>query len=141
MAYLNKLTLIGNLGKDPELRYTPDGTSTCRFSVAVTERYNSAAGEKMERTDWFHVTAWKQLAETCSKFLHKGSRVYLEGPFHERKYTDEHGVERRIWEMRLMTMQMLDNKPKGNGDGGEATPADEVDEPAKAAAPDANLLF
>lgn len=120
---LNKLCLIGNLGGDPDLRYMPDGTPKTSFSVAVNETWTTAAGEKQEKTDWFHIVAWRKLAETCSKYLHKGSKVYVEGPLHERRWTDPTThEEKKMVQMDLRQMLMLDKKgdsSNGNGDGSD----------------------
>jgi single-strand DNA-binding protein len=86
--------LIGNLGKDPELQVTSDGTPFTRFSLAVNRTYKSASGEKMEETDWFNIVAWRQLAEICERYLLKGSKVNLEGRLAQRKYTDKNRIER-----------------------------------------------
>ena len=91
---LNKIMLIGNLGRDPELQVTSDGTPFTRFSLAVSRTYKTSSGEKREETEWFNIVAWRQLAETCERYLHKGSKVYIEGRVTQRKYTDKNGIER-----------------------------------------------
>jgi single-strand DNA-binding protein len=108
---LNKIMLIGNLGKDPELQVTSDGTPFTRFSLAVNRTYKSASGEKMEETDWFNIVAWRQLAEICERYLHKGSKVYLEGRLTQRKYTDRNGINRTMVEVIASDMEMLTPKP------------------------------
>ncbi|HEY7781037.1 MAG TPA: single-stranded DNA-binding protein [Ktedonobacterales bacterium] len=114
---LNKIMLIGNLGKDPELSYTPSGTAVTKFSVAVSRRFKDKnSDERREETTWFYVVAWDRLAETCNQYLHKGSKVYLEGRMTSRKYTDKTGVERTAWDVVLNEMEMLE--PKGSGSGG-----------------------
>jgi len=118
MPGLNRVQLIGNLGRDPETRFTPKGNKVCSFSVAVSRRWKSAEGEERERTDWFNVDAWGRLGEVCQQFLKKGSLVYLEG----RLQTDrvEHEGETRYYtKVILGGMQMLDRKP------GEAAEAEE----------------
>jgi single-strand DNA-binding protein len=115
---LNKIMLIGNLGKDPDMSYTPQGTPITKFSLAVSRRSKDRdTGERREETTWFNVVAWNQLAETINTYLHKGSKVYIEGRITSRKYTDKDGVERTIWEVTATDMQFLE--PKGaSGSGG-----------------------
>jgi single-strand DNA-binding protein len=108
---LNKILLIGNLGRDPELNVTSDGTPVTKFSLAVSRRYKSANGEQKEETEWFNIVAWRQLAETCERYLHKGSKVYIEGRLTQRKYTDREGVQRTSVEVIASNMEMLDKKP------------------------------
>src|SRR5437667_6192609 len=108
---LNKIMLIGNLGKDPDLQVTSDGTPFTRFSVAVNRTYKTSTGERKEETEWFNIVAWRQLAEICERYLHKGSKVYIEGRLTQRKYTDREGVQRTSVEVIANDMQMLDRKP------------------------------
>src|SRR2546421_5944257 len=91
---LNKILLIGRLGRDPELQVTGDGTPVTRFSLAVSRIYKTGSGERKEETEWFNVVAWSKLAETCERYLHKGSLVYIEGRLTQRKYTDRDGIGR-----------------------------------------------
>ena len=109
---LNKIMLIGNLGKDPELNVTPDGTPVTKFSLAVNRRYKGANGEQKEETEWFNIVTWRQLAEICERYLHKGSKVYIEGRLTQRKYTDREGVQRMMVEVIANDMKMLDKKPE-----------------------------
>lgn len=117
---LNKIMLIGNLGKDPVLSYTPAGKAIAKFSLAVSrKRRDTESGEQHEETTWFNVVAWDRLAETCNNYLLKGSKVYIEGRINSRKYTDKDGVERTAWEVTATEMEML--TPKGAaGSGGGA---------------------
>lgn len=116
---LNKIMLIGNLGRDPEMSYTPSGSAVTKFTVAVSRRYNDKqSGERKEETTWFNVVAWERLGETCNQYLHKGSKVYLEGRMTSHKYTDKDGNERTAWEVRLENMEMLDTKESRSGGGG-----------------------
>lgn len=108
---LNKIMLIGNLGRDPEMNVTGDGTPFTRFSLAVSRSYKSNTGERREETEWFNIVAWRQLAETCNTYLHKGSKVYIEGRLTQRKYTDKNGVERTSVDVIASEMEML--TPKG----------------------------
>ncbi len=107
---LNKIMLIGNLGRDPELQVTSDGTPFTRFSIAVNRNTKTSTGEKREETEWFNVVAWRQLAEICERYLHKGSKVYIEGRLTQRKYTDKNGLERTSVEVNATDMEMLDSK-------------------------------
>jgi len=113
---MNKIMLIGNLGRDPELNYTPSGTAVTKFTMAVNRRMRDRdSGEKREETTWFNIVAWNQLAETCNQYLHKGSKIYIEGRMTSRKFTDKDGNERTAWEVVANEMEMLD--PKGQGQG------------------------
>ena len=112
---LNKIMLIGNLGRDPELQVTSDGTPFTRFSIAVNRNTKTSTGEKREETEWFNVVAWWQLAEICERYLHKGSKVYIEGRLTQRKYTDKNGLERTSVEVQATDMEMLDSKSASSG--------------------------
>jgi single-strand DNA-binding protein len=105
---LNKIMLIGNLGKDPEMNVTTEGTPFTRFTLAVSRRGKSNTTER--ETDWFNVVAWRQLAEICNTYLHKGSKVYIEGRIQQRKYTDKNGVERTAFDVIATDMEMLTPK-------------------------------
>ena len=115
---MNKIMLIGRLGKDPELQVTPDGTPVTKFTLAVNRYSKTSSGERKEETDWFNVSAWRQLAETCEKYLHKGSKVYVEGRLSQRKYTDREGIQRTSIDVTMTEMEMLDPKPASSGSGG-----------------------
>ena len=108
---MNKIMLIGNLGRDPELNYTPNGVAIAKFSLAVNRFSKSPSGERQEETEWFNIVAWRQLAETCANYLHKGQKIYIEGRLASRKYTDKNGVERTAVEVVASDMEML--TPKG----------------------------
>ncbi len=108
---LNKIMLIGNLGRDPEMNVTADGTPFTKFTLAVNRRVKSSSGERHEETEWFNIVAWRQLAETCNTYLHKGSKVYIEGRLTQRKYTDKNGIERTMIDVVANDMEML--TPKG----------------------------
>ncbi len=111
----NKVTIIGNLGRDPEMRYLPSGDPVASFSVATSERFKTRDGQQQERTTWFRVSAFGKLADTCNQYLHKGSYVYIEGTLSQQEYTDREGAQRTSLEVRLREMKMLDKR----GDGGE----------------------
>ena len=115
---VNKAILVGNLGKDPELRYTPSGDAVVTFSLATTERYKDRDGNKQSKTEWHNIVAWRQLAEICGKFLHKGKQVYVEGKIQNRSYDDRDGNKRYISEVVINEMQMLssrDDNQQGSG--------------------------
>jgi single-strand DNA-binding protein len=114
---LNKVQLIGNLGRDPEMRYTPSGKAVTNFSVAVGRVTRDPGGENREETEWFRIVAWDRLAETCSQYLKKGSKVYVEGRLQSRKYNDKDGVERTSVEVVINEMMMLDSR-QGEGMAG-----------------------
>lgn len=107
---LNQIMLIGNLGKDPDMTYVQDGTAVAKFSLAVPRRYTKGNGEKTEETEWFNIVAWRQLAETCYKYLHKGNKVYIEGRLTQRKYTDREGIQRTAVDVIANEMEMLTPK-------------------------------
>lgn len=114
MASLNKVMLIGNLGRDPEVRYTASGTAVAGFSVATTEKFKNKNGEWEERTEWHNITLWGRLAEIAGEYLAKGKTVYLEGRLQTRKWQDRDGKDRYTTEVVADKMQMLG----GKGDGG-----------------------
>src|SRR3989441_8789458 len=112
---LNKIMLIGNLGRDPELQVTSDGTPFTRFSIAVNRNTKTSTGEKREETEWFNIVAWDKLAEICERYLHKGSKVYIEGRLTQRKYTDREGLQRTAVDVIANDMQMLTPKSASSG--------------------------
>ncbi len=114
---LNKVMLIGNLGADPETRYTQDGTCVCNIRVATTERWKNRDGEPQERTEWHRVVLWGRLGEIAGQYLRKGSRVYIEGRLETRKWTDRDGNDRYTTEIRASEMKMLDRRGEGQGGG------------------------
>lgn len=115
---INKVMLIGNLGADPELRYTQDGAPFASFSVATTERWKGQDGQMQEQTEWHRVVAWRRLAEICGEYLSKGSRVYIEGKLQTRKWKDQNGNDRYTTEIQAREMKML--SPRGTTGGGTA---------------------
>jgi single-strand DNA-binding protein len=115
---LNKIMLIGNLGRDPELNVTSDGTPVTKFSLAVNRNTKTSTGEKKEETEWFNVVAWRQLAEICERYLHKGSKVYIEGRLTQRKYTDREGIQRTSVDVNASDMEMLTPKSASSGSEG-----------------------
>jgi len=110
---LCKVTLIGNLGRDPETRYTPSGKPATSFSVACSRTYSTSEGERREETEWFRVTAWGKLGEICSQYLSKGRRVYVEGRLQTRVWTGQDGQKNTSLEVTATDVQLLDSKPRG----------------------------
>ncbi|MBV5330388.1 MAG: single-stranded DNA-binding protein [Chlorobium sp.] len=111
---LNKMMAIGNLGKDVEVKYTQGGDVLASFSVAVSERWKDKSGEMVEKTEWISCVAWRKLAETCGEYLHKGSKVYIEGKLQTRKWQDKDGNDKYTTEVVLSKMEMLDGKKSGD---------------------------
>ena len=120
MSY-NKVSIIGNLGRDPETRYTPSGAMNVKLSVATSRRYNDRDGQQQESTTWFRVTAWGKLAETLDKFtqsgiLAKGRQIYVEGRLEQREFTGQDGQSRTSLDVNASEFQLLGNR--GDSDGG-----------------------
>jgi single-strand DNA-binding protein len=136
---VNKAILIGNLGKDPELRYTPSGTAVCTFSMATTDRFKNKQGEQQERTEWHNIVAWAGLAEICGKYLSKGRQVYIEGRIQNRSYDDRDGNKRYITEIVANEMQMIGGRGEqgsgGGGGGGRPTQQDNYSQENRAQEP------
>ena len=104
---VNKVILIGNLGADPEIRYTQSGTAVATFRMATTEKFKWKDGQMQDQTEWHRIVAWARLAEICGEYLHKGSKVYIEGRLQTRKWTDQSGVEKYTTEIIAREMKML----------------------------------
>jgi single-strand DNA-binding protein len=118
MASVNKVILVGRLGKDPEIRSTPQGTSVARFTIATDEKFTDRNGEKQERTEWHNIVAWSRLAEICGQYLKKGKLVYIEGSIRTDSWDDkETGVKKYRTEVIANTMQMLDRRGEDEGGG------------------------
>lgn len=127
---VNKAIVVGNLGADPELRYTQNGTAVCNFRIATNEKWKDKQGQLQERTTWFKVTVWGSQGENCEKYLTKGRQVYVEGRIQTDQYTDKDGVERYTWELVAQNVTFLSggSASPGNGGGGERrTPPAEDD--------------
>jgi len=118
MSGVNKVILIGNLGSDPQVRYTPQGTAVANFSVATTERYTNKNGERESRTEWHRIVAWSKLAEICSQYLKKGKQVYIEGRIQTRQWDDKEGNKRTSTEIVATNMVMLGRAGDAGGDAG-----------------------
>jgi single-strand DNA-binding protein len=116
---INKVIIVGRLGKDPEMRSTPSGTSAARFSVATDERFTDRNGEKQERTEWHNIIAWGKLGEICGQYLKKGKLVYIEGSIRTDSWDDkESGQKKYRTEIVANTMKMLDRRGDEEGGGG-----------------------
>lgn len=114
---VNKVILIGNLGADPELRYTGSGTAVCNMRLATNESYKDANGDLVEKTEWHNVVAWARLAEICGEYLKKGSQVYFEGSLQTRQWEDKEGQTRYTTEVKAREMMMLSDRGAGGGGG------------------------
>ena len=121
MASLNKVMLIGNLGKDPEVRFTASGQAVASFSLATSEKFKGKTGEWEERTEWHNITLWGKLAEIAGEYLSKGKTIYVEGRLQTRKWQDKSGNDRYTTDIVGDKMQML--SPKGERSGGDTSPA------------------
>lgn len=116
---VNKVILIGNLGSDPEVRYTPDGVPVANFSLATTESWNDRnTGERQERTEWHRLVLWRRQAEVAQQYLKKGSKIYVEGKLQTRSWDDQSGQKRYTTEIVVFDMQMLDSRGEGGGGSG-----------------------
>src|SRR6478735_10062144 len=120
---VNKVILIGRLGRDPELKYTASGTPFCRFSIATDDVWNDkGSGERQERTEWHSIVVWDRLAEICNQYLTKGRLVYIEGSLQTREWDDKEGVKRKTTEIRARDMVLLGGGP--NQSGGQGGPGE-----------------
>ncbi len=130
---LNKVMLIGNLGKDPELRFTPSGRAVARFSLATSEQWTDQQGQRQDRTEWHNIVVWGKQAESCGQYLSKGRQVFVEGSIRSRQYDDKEGQKRYITEVIAQRVQFLGGgrgegggrgaAPTSGGGGDEMTPA------------------
>lgn len=128
---LNKVLLIGNLTRDPEMRYTPSGTAVCTFGIATNRSWVTDQGEKKEETEFHRIVAWNKLAELCSQLLFKGRRVYVEGRLQTRQWQAQDGSQRVATEIVIEDMLVLDSKRQGeegiiDDQGGETAPTDQA---------------
>ena len=119
MASINKVMLIGNLGKDPDIRYMPNGEAVANITLATSETWKDKTGAKQEKTEWHRVTFYRKLAEIVGEYLKKGSSVYVEGRLETRKWTDKAGADRYTTEIIANEMRMLGSKPGGSSFEGE----------------------
>jgi single-strand DNA-binding protein len=134
MAGVNKVILVGNLGADPEVRYTAGGTAVAKFRIATTERFTDKDGNRQERTEWHRVVAWRKLAEICGQYLSKGKQVYIEGKIRNETW-EKDGAKQYSYEIVADTMQML------GGPGGRVQEAEPPFEPPAGGAPEDDIPF
>ena len=141
MASVNKVILVGNLGRDPEMRYMPSGDAIANFSVATTDSWKDKNGQKQERTEWHRISMFGKLAEIAGEYLKKGSSVYVEGRLQTREWTDKEGVARKTTEIVADRMQMLGGRSTGGNtyevmedDAGATEPRQAAAKPAASAA-------
>jgi single-strand DNA-binding protein len=128
---VNRVILIGNLGKDPEVRFTPSGRAVARFPLATSDVWNDAEGQRQERTEWHNIVVWGKQAETCGQYLAKGRQVFVEGSIRTRQYDDKDGNRRYITEVIGQRVQFLG----GGGGRGAEGPRAGAEEPPAAGAP------
>lgn len=140
---VNKVILIGNIGKDPELKYFPNGDAFCNLTLATSETWNDkSSGEKKEKTEWHNVVFTRKLAEIVGQYVKKGAKLYVEGSLRTRKWQDKEGQDRYTTEIMVNDMQMLDGRSGGGGGGGmsdddysQSAPPTRSSPPARSSAP------
>ena len=118
MAGVNKAILVGNLGRDPELRHTPNGQAVCNFTLATSESWTDKSGERQERTEWHRIVVWGRTAEMCHQYLSKGRTVYVEGRIQTREWEDKDGNKRYTTEINAQTVNFIGPRTDGGGGGG-----------------------
>jgi len=145
MSSLNKAQLIGHLGSDPEVKFTPSGQAVCNFSVATNESWKDKDGNKQERTEWHRIVVWGKLAEVCGKYLAKGRQAYIEGRIQTRNYDDKEGVKRYVTEIVAEEVKFLGggDKEEGSRSGRGSGDRDRGrnDGPPPSSAPDDDIPF
>ena len=129
MASVNKVILLGNLGRDPEVRFTQGGTPVANFTMATTDRWSDPSGEKKEKTGWHRIVVWGKQAEIAGEYLRKGRPVFVEGSLQTREWTDREGNKRYTTEVRAQRLQLL-GRPDDRGAAGSAPSAEEAPEPS-----------
>jgi single-strand DNA-binding protein len=136
MASVNRATLVGNLGRDPELRFTTSGAAVCNFSIATTEKFTDKDGVKQEKTEWHNIVVWGKTAEACNTYLSKGKSAYVEGRIQTREYEAKDGSgKRKVVEIVATTVQFLSpsdgtkGRTQGGGGDTEGAPVDDSDIP------------
>lgn len=132
MSSVNKVILVGRLGKDPEVKYTPNGAPVAKFTLATDEVFKDRAGEQQRRTEWHTIIAWNKLAEICGEYLVKGKQVYIEGSIRSRQWEDQSGNKRTAYEIVARDMRMLGSRADSERAGaapsrGAAAPGPEMD--------------
>ena len=146
MGSVNKVILVGNLGRDPELRYTPGGQAVANFTMATTRNWTDKDGKKQERTEWHRIVAWGKLGETCGQYLSKGRQVYIEGRLETREWNDKDGHKRQTTEINALEIVFLGSGGgggvKGEGRGTGAAPSEPMgDAEGGAPIPDDDIPF
>jgi len=126
---LNKVMVIGHLGRDPEMRYTPSGRPVTTFTVAVSRSWNTADGERRSETEWFNIVAWGNLAEICKQYLHKGQQVYIEGRLQTRQWEDKEGQKHKNVEVVANEMMMLGDRRDNSKKSDETDQEEDQSEP------------
>ena len=146
MSSLNKVMLIGRLGKDPEIRYTPDGSPVANFSLATSEFWTDKGGTRQERTEWHNIVAWNKLADLAKRYLVKGRQVYIEGRIRTRDWDDKDGNKRRTTEIIANQLVLLGSRPEGmeaGGAGASSAPArrgtPDIDQASSSGLPDVEI--
>ncbi|MEO6167506.1 MAG: single-stranded DNA-binding protein [Chitinophagales bacterium] len=129
MRGINKVILVGHLGKDPEVNHLEGGITVAKFSLATTEAYNDKNGNRVEQTEWHNVVCWRKLAEVAEKYLKKGSAIYLEGKIKSSSYTDKENIKRYRTDIVADTFNMLDRKPESGNNGNQEPVTAVSDEP------------
>jgi single-strand DNA-binding protein len=141
MSGVNKVILVGNLGADPQIRYTPQGTAVVNFSLATTERFTNKNGEKESRTEWHRIVAWGRLAEICNEYLKKGKQIYVEGRIQTRQWDDKDGNKKFTTEIIANNMVMLGRAGDAGDVPAQEFPADEEATQEAAATNEDDLPF
>lgn len=141
MAGINKVILVGNLGKDPEVKYLEGGIAIAKFPLATTETIKDKNGQKQDQTEWHNIVLWRGLAEIAEKYLRKGQTVYIEGKIRSRSYDDKEGNKRYITEIVGETMQMLGKKPESTDAGASSASATSAPIAMPPATPEDDLPF
>lgn len=146
MASVNKVLLVGNLGKDPEVRFTPTGRAVCTFSLATSEQWKTDTGQPQERTEWHNIVVWGKSAEPCGQYLKKGRQVYVEGAIRSRRYEAKDGATRAITEIVTQRVQFLGGKPAttertAHGDPDGVSGGEGADFPDTPGVPDDEIPF
>ncbi len=136
MASVNKVILIGNLGRDPELRYTKSGQAVANFSIATNDRWTDKQGQQQERTEWHRIVTWGKTAELCAQYLSKGRSAYIEGALQTREYEDKEGIKRYTTEVVAQRVQFLGGRGEGQGAGTGADHPEPASGGAGSAPPD-----
>jgi single-strand DNA-binding protein len=139
MASINKVILIGNLGGEPEVRYTPSGTAIANFSLATTDQWTTKEGGKEEKTEWHKIVAFGRLGEVCGEYLHKGKQVYIEGRIQTRAWEDKEGIKRYTTEIVANSMQMLGSAKRESDSADRMNERPPVEEPVSI--PDDEIPF